>query len=233
MELHVGTSGYAYKEWKGGFYPSNLPASGMLSYYAERFSTVEINSTFYRLPTEEGLRQWAAAVPEGFSFAFKAPQLITHRKRLREVDEPTASFFRALTVLKGHLGPVLVQLPPNFKKDLSRLERFLELVPSDARVAFGFRNPSWIDDAVIGLLREHGRTLCVEQDQEQTTPLISSASWGYLRLRRNAYDDSELGEWCERIRAQDWSEVYVYFMHEDTGTGPRFATRLAEIFPAP
>lgn len=232
MELHVGTSGYAYKEWKGGFYPLKLPASGMLSYYAERFSTVEINSTFYRLPSEEGLRQWTAAVPEEFSFAFKAPQLITHRKRLREVEEPTTRFFRTLTVLNRRLGPVLVQLPPNFRKDVARLEAFLELVPPDVRVAFGFRDSSWIDDAVVDLLRAHGRALCVEQDQEQSTPLISTASWGYLRLRRNAYEDPDLRDWCERILAQGWSDVYVYFMHEDTGTGPRFAKRFAEIFPA-
>ncbi|HEX6925181.1 MAG TPA: DUF72 domain-containing protein [Longimicrobiaceae bacterium] len=230
MRLHAGTSGYAYKEWKGPFYPPDLPASGMLSFYAQHFSTVEINSTFYRLPTEETLRQWAETVPEEFTFAFKAPQVITHRKRLREAEEPTKRFFEVTASLNGRLGPVLFQLPPNFKKDLPRLEAFLEQVPEDARVAFGFRHPSWFDDELFALLREHRRPLCVEDDAQGTTPLVRTAEWGYLRLRANAYEDADLQDWLERIAAQEWSDAFVYFMHEDTGTGPRFARRLNEIF---
>jgi uncharacterized protein YecE (DUF72 family) len=230
MHLRVGTSGFSYKEWKGSFYPQDLPGAEMLAYYAERFSAVEINSTFYRLPSEEGLRQWADAVPAGFTFSFKAPQVITHRKRLREVDDVTAEFLRVTGVLNGRLGPLLVQLPPNFKKDLPRLEAFLRLLPAETRIAFGFRNPSWFDDDVIDMLRDHGRSLCIEQDQERTTPLLQTASWGYVRLRRGIYDDSDLSDWADRIRDQGWSEVYVFFMHEDTGTGPRFARRFEEVF---
>ena len=139
--LHVGTSGFAYKEWKGAFYPSALPASGMLPYYADHFHTVEINSTFYRLPSEDALLAWAEAVPADFTFAFKAPQTITHRKRLREADESTERFLSVIKTLGGRLGPALFQLPPNFKKDLERLEAFLELLPAEMRIAFGFRHP--------------------------------------------------------------------------------------------
>lgn len=230
MNLHVGTSGFAYKEWKGSFYPSDFPASAMLTYYAERFATVEINSSFYRLPAEDSLRQWAETVPDGFTFAFKAPQTITHRKRLREVEEVTAEFLRVIGVLGSRLGPVLFQLPPNFKKDLPRLESFLQSVPPGPRVAFGFRNPSWFDEDVMAVLRDHRLPLCIEEEQERSTPLMQTADWGYVRLRRGAYDDASLQEWADRIRAQRWSDVYVYFMHEDTGTGPRFAQRFEEIF---
>jgi uncharacterized protein YecE (DUF72 family) len=230
MQLRVGTSGFAYKEWKGAFYPADLPAAEMLAYYGQRFPTVEINNTFYRLPTEEGLRPWAEAVPQAFTFAFKAPQTITHRKRLREVDDPTGHLFRVLEVLGPRLGPVLFQLPPNFKKDLPRLEAFLPLLPAEARVAFGFRNPSWYDDDLYDLLREHRRALCVEEDAEGCTPLVRTADWGYLRLRRGVYEDADLAEWVTRIRDQGWSDAHVYFMHEDTATGPRFAQRLEELF---
>ena len=228
--LHVGTSGFAYKEWKGAFYPSDLPASGMLPYYADRFHTVEINSTFYRLPSEDALLAWAEAVPEEFTFAFKAPQTITHRKRLREVDEPVERFLSVIGTLGARLGPALFQLPPNFKKDLQRLEAFLELLPAEMRIAFGFRHPSWFEDDVVSLLGRYDRALCVEEDAEGSTPLIGTTSWGYLRLRRGAYEDAALRDWSERIRGQGWSEAFVYFMHEETATGPRFASRLQEIF---
>lgn len=232
MELLIGTSGFAYKEWTGIFYPERLDSSGMLRYYAEHFRAVEINSTFRRMPTESALRQWSADVPEGFRFALKAPQYITHRKRLKEVEEPVAEFFRISSALEARQGPALFQLPPNFKKDLDRLESFLDLVPKDARVAIEFRHPSWFDDEVFDALRAHGVALCIAHGESLDTPMVATADWGYLRLRHVTYTDAELQDWAGAIRSQNWTEAYVFFMHEETGTGPRFARQLEEIFRA-
>ncbi len=230
MRLLTGTSGFAYKEWRGEFYPLDLSAAGMLRYYAERFSSVEINNTFYRMPSESALRQWAGDVPEGFTFVLKAPQLITHRKRLKEVEEPAAFFFDRARVLGPRLGPILVQLPPNLKKDIPRLEAFLRLVPSDAKVAFEFRNPSWFDDDLYALLREHSAALCVAHGEEIETPLIATADWGYVRLRQVNYEGPALQEWVGAIAAQPWKEAFVFFKHEDSGTGPKLARRFEELF---
>lgn len=230
MRLLTGTSGFAYKEWRGEFYPLDLSAAGMLRYYAERFSSVEINNTFYRMPSESALRQWAGDVPEGFTFVLKAPQLITHRKRLKEVEEPAAFFFDRARVLGPRLGPVLVQLPPNLKKDIPRLEAFLRLVPPDARVAFEFRNPSWFDDDLYALLTEHSAALCVAHGEEIETPLIATTDWGYVRLRQVNYEGPALQEWVGAIAAQPWKEAFVFFKHEDSGTGPKLARRFEEFF---
>ena len=230
MKLLTGTSGFAYKEWKGTFYPADLPASAMLRFYAGRFPTVEINNTFYRMPSESVLRQWAEEVPPEFCFVLKASQQITHRKRLKEVDEPLAYFFRIARALEGRLGPTLVQLPPNLKKDTARLQAFLELVPSDVRVALEFRHASWFDDEVFEALRSRGAALCIAHDQEQDTPPVATASWGYLRLRQVNYSDDALVEWVNVVRVQPWSEAFVFFKHEDEGTGPKLAQRFAEMF---
>jgi uncharacterized protein YecE (DUF72 family) len=232
MDLLIGTSGFAYKAWYDIFYPKGLPSSGMLRYYAEHFGAVEINSTFFRMPTEAALRQWAADVPAGFRFALKSPQLITHRKRLKEVDEPVAEFFRVSHALETHLGPLLFQLPPNFKKDLDRLEKFLDLVPKEARVAVEFRHQSWFDDDVFDALRNHGAALCIAHGEDQDAPRVATTDWGYLRLRQVTYTDVALQEWAQYIRTQNWSQVHVFFKHEDTGTGPILARQLNEILKA-
>lgn len=232
MRLLTGTSGFAYKEWKGSFYPEDLPAKAMLRFYAERFSAVEINNTFYRTPTEKVLAQWLADVGTGFTFVLKAPQLITHRKRLKEVSEPVVHFFRTAAALGDALGAVLVQLPPNMKKDTSRLVGFLELVPRDARVALEFRHDSWLDDEVYDVLRSQRAALCIAHTEEQQTPLVATAGWGYLRLRNVEYADAELDRWVAFTRAQAWTDVYVFFKHEDEGTGPHLALRFAERFSA-
>src|SRR5258708_507301 len=140
MQIRIGTSGYSYKEWKGSFYPEDLPASGMLAYYAERFSTVEINNTFYRMPTEALVAGWADGTPESFSFVLKAPQRITHMLRLKNVADTVARFLKVAAELGKKQGPLLFQLPPNFKKDTPRLVDFLELVPRTVRAAFEFRH---------------------------------------------------------------------------------------------
>ena len=227
MRVAVGTSGYAYKEWKGHFYPADLKAADYLRFYASRFGTVEINNTFYRMPTEKLLLQWAQQVPEPFTFTLKAPQQITHRKRLKECGEELQYFMRTANALGRRLGPTLFQLPPNFKKDLPRLQDFLTLVPSSWRAAFEFRHASWFDEEVFGLLRGHDAALVVaEADPEESpleVPFVPTASWGYLRLRRVAYDAPMLRGWVDRLRGTTWSDAFVYFKHEDEATGPRLA----------
>lgn len=229
MQLLIGTSGFAYKEWKGSFYPTELPASGMLRYYAEHFPAVEINNSFYRMPAESLLRQWTEEVPEHFTFALKAVQQITHRKRLKEVEEPLAHFLSVASTLGSRLGPLLVQLPPNLKKDLPRLEAFLQLVPPETRVTLEFRHASWFDEELYGLLRSRGAALCIAQDELETPP-VATAGWGYLRLRQVAYTDDALHEWVRYVRAQQWTDAYVFFKHEDTGTAPKLARRFREIY---
>jgi uncharacterized protein YecE (DUF72 family) len=226
MQLFTGTSGYSYKEWLGCFYPEKLPASAMLRYYAERFSTVEINNTFYRMPSESTLARWAEEVPDNFAFALKAPRRITHEKRLREVESDVAELMRRAAVLTNKLGVLLFQLPPFLRKDVPRLQDFLGVLPSDKRIAFEFRNGSWHDDEVYEVLRRRGALLCVTDTDEGDTPLVATSDWGYIRLRRTHYDDVDLQAWAERIAAQHLARTYVYFMHEDEALGTVFAERL-------
>ncbi len=224
----AGTSGYSYKEWKGVFYPEKLPAGEMLRFYAGRFRTVEINNTFYRMPAEALLARWAEAVPDDFAFALKAPRRITHDKRLREAGSDLAAFLQRSAVLGAKRGVALFQLPPFLKKDLPRLEEFLQLLPADPPAAFEFRNASWRDDAVHEALRARHAMLCIADTDASETPLVATAACGYLRLRRAQYDDAELRTWAERIAAQPWTRAYVYFKHEDGALGTRFAQRFAD-----
>ncbi|HEX4591555.1 MAG TPA: DUF72 domain-containing protein [Gemmataceae bacterium] len=227
MNLYVGTSGYAYKEWKGTFYPKNLPNSRMLRYYGEHFVTVEANSTFRAMPEPSTVRSWASEVPAGFKFAIKAPQRITHIKRLKDVGEAVSQLFDIAGVLKNRLGPVLFQLPPNFKKDAPRLRAFLRLLPPRRRVAFEFRHQSWFDDEVFGLLRKRRAALCIaDAEGDLNVPFVATADWGYLRLRRPVYDAVAMKKWIKQIRQQRWSDVFVYFKHDDAGNGPAMAKRL-------
>ncbi|HXY36230.1 MAG TPA: DUF72 domain-containing protein [Planctomycetaceae bacterium] len=230
MQFFVGTSGYSYKEWKGTFYPEKLPAKEMLSFYAQRFSTVEINNTFYRMPAPSVLESWATQVPENFRFVLKTPQAITHFKRLKDVEDPTERFLQVASVLKGRLGPLLVQLPPNFKKDVARLGGFLDLIPAGTAVAFEFRHESWFDDEVFDRLRSKSCVLCVADSEDLPAPeLINTAPWGMLRLRREEYSKQRLVEWIDKARSQKWDTAYVFFKHEDSGTAPKFAMRFLEL----
>ena len=229
--MWVGTSGYSFDEWKGNFYPEKLPAKDRLKFYAERLETVEINNTFYRMPTEKLLAGWLDEVPEGFRFAIKSPQRITHMRRLKECGESVTRLVDVITGLGPRLGPLLYQLPPNFKKDLPRLQSFLADVPHPALVAFEFRNKSWFDDEVFLTLRQHKIALVVsDTGEEPVAPLVPTAGWGYLRLRRDEFDDESLGEWARRIREQPWSDAYVFVKHEEEGKGPKFAARLRELY---
>lgn len=230
MKIRAGTSGYSYKEWKGAFYPEDLAAADMLRYYSERLPAVEINNTFYRMPTEKLLASWAEQVPEGFRFALKAPQKITHKKKLEETGEETTYLFRTAGTLADRLGVVLFQLPPWFRKDVPRLERFLEEIPAGTRAAFEFRHASWFEDEVFGALRRRESALCIaDAEGDLEVPVVATAPWGYLRLRRTDYDEAALEAWAERVRAQAWEEAYVFFKHEDEATGPRLAARFLEL----
>jgi uncharacterized protein YecE (DUF72 family) len=237
VKVAVGTSGFAYKEWRGTFYPEDLKEAGFLAYYAQRLGAVEINNTFYRMPKESLLLDWAAKVPESFTFVLKAPQKITHFKRLRDAGEELAYFLRTANVLGPRLGPTLFQLPPNLKADQPRLRDFLALLPRTWRAAFEFRHASWLTDETYGALREHGAALvCADVDAaageaEAPAPLVPTAAWGYLRLRRASYGDAALADWARRIKSQPWDAAFVFFKHEDAGTGPRLAEEFVKLSP--
>ena len=233
MRVLAGTSGFSYKEWKGSFYPEDLPAEDMLAYYSARLPAVEINNTFYRMPKPSMLEGWAAQVPAEFRFILKASQRITHRKRLKEAGDEVAYFFQTAATLGERMGPTLFQLPPNLKKDLPRLESFLTVLPEGARVAFEFRHASWFEEDVFSVLRTHGSALCVAEDEELATPVVATAPWGYLRLRRQDYDDAAVAGWAEKVRAQPWSEAYVFFKHEDAGSGPKLAAEFLRRIATP
>jgi len=222
VRLLAGTSGYAFKEWKGAFYPPDLGDDAWLGYYAGKFSTVEINNTFYRLPKQPVLREWAAQVPEPFTFSIKASMRITHHARLKPECATALDFLLENTAVLGdRLGPILFQLPPNMEKDLQRLRGFLGLLPPKRRFTIEFRHASWFDDDVFSALREHDVALCVNEQEDFACPVQATASWGYLRLHRLDYDVAALGKWASRVADQGWAEAYVYFKHDEgVGSGP-------------
>jgi uncharacterized protein YecE (DUF72 family) len=222
VKLRAGTSGYSFKEWKGTFYPADLKQDGMLSFYATRFSTLEINNTFYRLPKESVLTQWASQVPDGFTFAIKASQKITHYTRLKAESESMVQFLLKNTATLGEkMGPILFQLPPNLKKDVPRLQNFLSYLPENRRYTFEFRHESWFDEDVFSVLRDRDIAMCVSESAELSCPVVCTATWGYLRLHKLDYTLDGLAEWAKRVTAQNWKDVYVYFKHDEgVGSGP-------------
>jgi uncharacterized protein YecE (DUF72 family) len=230
MRFFVGTSGYSYPAWKGSFYPQKLSPKKMLSYYAQQFSTVEINGFVRKPPSVSVVESWVDQVAESFRFVVKAPQTITHYKRLKDTEEVTDQLVATLSVLKQRQGPVLFQLPPNFKKDLARLEPFLKFIDHRLATAFEFRHASWFDDEVFDCLRAHSCALCVaDMENAAGKHLVSSSRWGYVRLRGENYNDAQLRKWIKRLKAQNWDEAYVFFKHEDGGTGPKLASRFLEL----
>jgi uncharacterized protein YecE (DUF72 family) len=229
MKIYIGTSGYGYEEWKGIFYPEKISPKEMLLFYSERLNAVEINNTFYRMPTEGVLTSWANQVPDDFVFAFKAPQIITHLKRLRDAGKETDYLFRTLSVLERKRGPILFQFPRSFHADRIALQDFLDLIPGNTSCAFEFRSPSWINVEMQDLLRRRRSCLCItDADERPTNEIISTASWGYLRLRRSDYTDADLSQWMERILRQKWDRVFVFFKHEEEAKGIEMAIRFRE-----
>ncbi|MDQ2667122.1 MAG: DUF72 domain-containing protein [Gemmatimonadota bacterium] len=222
MRLLAGTSGYAFKEWKGSFYPKDCKDDAMLGLYAAQFGAVEINNTFYRLPKEQVLLDWAAQVPEPFTFAIKASQRITHYARLKPESLSAVEFLMKNTSSLGsRLGPILLQLPPNLKKDFDRLRVFLDTLPLDRRFTIEFRHESWFGDDVFDALRARDIAMCITEQPEFASPVVSTASWGYARLHKLDYDDASLTDWAKRIAAQPWSDAYVFFKHDEgIGSGP-------------
>ena len=231
MDVRVGTSGWNYTAWRGSFYPPDMKPAGMLTYYAERFSTVEVNNTFYRMPTASLVESWAATVPARFTFVLKAPQRITHFSRLRDVDDSVRVFCDTARILGPKLGPLFFQLPPNFKADTGRLADVLALLPPDVRAAFEFRNPTWFTDEVYTRLAARNAALCIADNDDGATPALATADWGYLRLRATGYADGDLRGWLATMHriGERWRDAHVFFKHEDEGTGPALGARLMSL----
>jgi uncharacterized protein YecE (DUF72 family) len=230
MRHLIGTSGYNYPEWRGSFYPEKLPAAKMLAFYAERFTTVEVNYTFYRMPTPALLEGWAKGTPDGFTFTLKAPRRITHDSKLQRCEDLTQTFCRTSRTLGNKLGALLFQLPPTFKRDDAALGAFLELLPEGTRAAFEFRHVSWHDETVFDALKRHNAALCVADSEKMSTPVVATADYAYFRLRDEGYQRGDIERWAKTIAAQPIAgDRFVYFKHEDQGKGPEFAKMLMEL----
>ena len=226
--VYLGTSGFAYDEWRGPFYPEGTKREGMLAYYAGRFPTVEINYTFRRHPSERTLAAWREQTPEGFLFALKAHQRITHTLRLADADEAVGLFWERARGLGDRLGPILFQCPPSLRYDRRLLEGFLGGLPP-LRAAMEFRHPSW--EEARDLLAEQGVAWCATETDEREAGVVTTEPFAYLRLRRTDYGEAELAAWAERLRPglEAGREAFVYFKHEEHGDAPRFAARLGEL----
>jgi len=231
MNLFCGTSGFSYKEWKGNFYPEKHPDKKMLSYYATKLSAVEINNTFYRIPKRIVFESWAQQVSKTFKFSIKASRKITHFQRLKETDDTSEYLFRNVKSLGHNLGCILFQLPPNLKKDAERLKKFIDIIPGEFRSAFEFRHDSWYDDEIYKILQDKNCALVItETDEAPEAEFIRTADWTYLRLRRTQYTDAELKTRAEKIKSQNWQDVFVFFKHEDEGTGPALAKKFIDLY---
>lgn len=230
--FHVGTSGFGYREWKGKFYPKDLPAKELLPYYAERFDATEVNSSFYKMPRADALRGWAAQTPKEFSFSFKAPASITHLRRLLAAEAPLRAFLSATNAVGPKLGVVVFQLPPQMKKDLPRLVDFLALLPRARRFAFEFRNPTWFSDDVLAALEGKRAALCVNDADVEGCPLVATTDWGAAKLRSVRYTAAGLRSWARRLSAQPWKDAFVFFKHEETASGPKLAARFRALTSA-
>ena len=235
MEYYIGTSGWHYDHWRERFYPENLPKSGWLDFYSKQFSTVELNNSFYRLPSENAFSNWKESTPEGFVFSVKVSRFITHVKRLKDSAEPVENFVSRARLLERKLGPLLYQLPQNMKPDLSRLESFLKLLPKDCHNVFEFRESSWLDVSTFELLRRYGAGFCIYDMPELTTPVTATADFAYVRfhgsrsLYSSSYSDEELQEWAKKISGLGVSRAYIYFNNDAEAFAVRNAQTLKRI----
>jgi uncharacterized protein YecE (DUF72 family) len=230
--LYLGTSGFAYDEWKGPFYPEKAKQREMLPFYATRFNSVEINYTFRQQPAETTLATWREATPDGFVFTLKAHQRITHWLRLADADEAVSAFLDRARVLGPRLGTILFQCPPNLPFDRKLIEGFLAYLPPTFRYAFEFRHPSWSEAGSI--LASQGAAWCVAETNDSAMGAdftIPATPFSYLRLRKTEYSDEELAAWSRRIGSvlAQGSDVFCYFKHEEKGAGPILAERMAAL----
>jgi uncharacterized protein YecE (DUF72 family) len=230
MAIWVGTSGYNYPEWRGSFYPLKFPTTKMLPYYAERFSTVEINYTFYRAPNAKILAGWSDATPQQFKFTLKAPKRITHVARLKDCTDQLQYFVKTAATLGPKLGILFFQLPPYLRKDLALLDAFLDAFPSDVKAAFEFRHQSWLNEELYARLRAKNLALCVAESEKLSTPVEITADYAYFRLRDEGYTPRDIALWAQTIqdKASACRDVFVYFKHEEAGKGPEFARLLLD-----
>lgn len=235
MAFHIGTSGWSYSHWRGTFYPAKLPQARWLEFYTFQFATVELNNSFYHLPAETTWEGWRARTPPEFRFAVKVSRLITHLKKLRGVEEPLANFMERAMLLKEKLGPLLYQLPPSLHASPSLLEDFLRLLPPGLQHTFEFRHPSWFAEEVLVLLRRYGAGFCIYHMPEQTTPVVATAPWAYVRfhgtdrLYGGSYPEEELRGWAERIRDLEVEDTYIYFNNDIHGFAVANAVTLKEM----
>ena len=223
--IWVGTSGFQYPEWKGKFYPRVIVSEQMLPFYGSHFPTTEVNYTFYRIPAPVVMRRWCLATSQMFRFGLKAPRQITHARRLLHCKGAVKRFVTVALRLKRKLGPILFQLPPFFKKDVARLEKFLKILPARLRFAFEFRHASWFVDEVYELLRSENAALCIAESEKLTTPVVMTADFGYFRLREERYTARDIKKWAQIVAREGAAlkETFVYFKHERKALGPKFA----------
>ena len=228
-QIWFGTSGFGYKEWKPSFYPAELPAKQFLQHYATKLNSVEIDYTFYRMPTAKVIADWKNATPQDFKFALKASQQITHRERLKLPSDALQYLLGVVTGLESRLGLILYQLPPFFRCDVQKLDTFLATLPSGIRAAFEFRHESWFTEEVYASLRKYEAGLCINDSDEHTTPIELTAPFVYLRLRRSAYSEALRSTWQERMTlwAQSGTDVFAYIKHEDNPDAPNIALGFA------
>lgn len=235
--IHIGTSGWHYKHWVGTFYPPKWPASKMFGFYQQYFDTVELNNSFYRLPTVEAFRAWRNSAPSGFCFAVKGSRFLTHNKKLKEPEQALQNLLPRAEILGEKLGPILFQLPPKWKVNVERLERFLDALPKHNRYAFEFREPSWNCDEVYRVLRRHNAAYCIYELAGFQSPILLTANFTYIRLHgpggkyQGCYAEENLKQWADRIG--HWSRelrgIYVYFDNDDSGFAPRNALELRKL----
>ena len=230
MQHWIGTSGFQYAEWKGSFYPEKMPAAKMLGFYAERFATTEINYTFRRIPSAATIQRWVEGTPARFAFALKAPQRITHFAKLRDCGDTLRFFYSVVSARGEELGPVLFPLPRSFKKDVALLRDYLREFTEGMRAAFEIRNSSWFADDTFAALEHAGVALCISESDKISAPIVATASYGYLRLRREDYQTEDVSRWAEvvRQRTEKWSDAFIYFKHEESGMGPKLAQQMSE-----
>lgn len=230
MKAWIGTSGYQYAEWKGGFYPEKLSKPKMLGFYASVFNSTESNYTFRSVPSANTIAKWGKETPDNFRFSLKAPHRVTHFAKLKECGGAMQDFYKAVTGLGRKLGPVLFQLPPTFKADAGLLRDFLNSLPTGLRAAFEFRHGSWLTEEIYAVLADGKAALCWAETENFSVPRVATTDFGYLRPRRGDYTGKTLAGLAEAVRGQEakWGEAFVYFKHEETGAGPNFAKTFTE-----